>query len=456
MKTKNKIVAFVGIAIVLCSVFLVALPAIAADQNQGMQKVSSTEVTTASEDDYVLDIYGNANEDDTIDMRDLTYVKLIFFGKKPETELADAKYDGKLNPLDFIQIKLIIVGKDKELTVVDAADRIVTISKPVETIIPDGGGSAQAARTLKVQDKVVGVSIYTKWTEVFFPEFSKLPAIGSTCVGHAELDYEKLFELNPGILFASPNPWPDLEEKIEPTDITMICVDLYTQDVLIKEMKKMGYILNKKDEAREFINFYEGSLNPIKEETEKLSEENKPRVYVEVNVDYLTASKGTFWDYMITTAGGINLAAYLEGEAPWFDYPVVDPEWVAWQNPDMIIRDDYLSSNGYEEDDPAEIKEATGDVLSRTGLEGVTAIKERKVYLVSCSFAESTTQFVVTAYLAKLFHPTLFEDLDPEAIHQEYLTEFQGLDYDLDEHGIFVYPPIEIDDGLAGIPDKWL
>ncbi len=48
-----------------------------------------------------------------------------------------------------------------------------------------------------------------------------------------------------------------------------------------------------------------------------------------------------------------------------------------------------------------------------------------------------------TAYMAKWFHPELFEDLDPEAIHQEYLTEFQGLDYDLNEHGVFVYPPLE-------------
>ncbi|MCK4735326.1 MAG: hypothetical protein KAT65_22930, partial [Methanophagales archaeon] len=64
------------IVLVLCSLFLVALP---------------VTVIAAEEDDYVLGIYGNANEDDTIDMRDLTYEKLIFFGKKPETELADAK-----------------------------------------------------------------------------------------------------------------------------------------------------------------------------------------------------------------------------------------------------------------------------------------------------------------------------------------------------------------------------
>jgi iron complex transport system substrate-binding protein len=27
-------------------------------------------------------IYGNANEDDTLDMRDVTYIKLVIFGKK--------------------------------------------------------------------------------------------------------------------------------------------------------------------------------------------------------------------------------------------------------------------------------------------------------------------------------------------------------------------------------------
>ncbi|MCK4733055.1 MAG: hypothetical protein KAT65_11425, partial [Methanophagales archaeon] len=68
---KTKLLAIVEIAIVLCSVLLVALPAIATDQSQEM--LSASEVTATSEDDYVLDIYGNANEDDTIDMGDVVY-----------------------------------------------------------------------------------------------------------------------------------------------------------------------------------------------------------------------------------------------------------------------------------------------------------------------------------------------------------------------------------------------
>jgi hypothetical protein len=113
MKTKNKILALLEIAVVLCSVFLVALPAIAAEQTT--QEVSASTITTASEDDFVLDyIYGNANEDDTIDVRDTTYIKLAIFGKKPETKLADANYDGNVSMLDVGQTKLIILGKEKE------------------------------------------------------------------------------------------------------------------------------------------------------------------------------------------------------------------------------------------------------------------------------------------------------------------------------------------------------
>ena len=55
--------------------------------------------------------FGDANEDGTIDIKDVTYIKLIIFGKKPTTELADANQDGRINVGDVIQIKLIILRK---------------------------------------------------------------------------------------------------------------------------------------------------------------------------------------------------------------------------------------------------------------------------------------------------------------------------------------------------------
>jgi iron complex transport system substrate-binding protein len=46
--------------------------------------------------------------------------------------------------------------------------------------------------------------------------------------------------------------------------------------------------------------------------------------------------------------------------------------------------------------------------------------------------------------------------MDPEDLHQEYLQRFLGLDYDLDEHGVFIYPPLINGPGkLEGVPDSF-
>ncbi len=451
MKTRNKLIALVEIAIVLCSLFLVALPGIAAqEQNQEMPKTSASMITTALEDDYILDIYGNANEDDTIDMRDLTYVKLIFFGKKPVTKLADAKYDGKINPLDFIQIKLIIVGKEKEITLVDSADRIVTVKKPLERIFAPWTYYIETLRSLKLEkDRIVGVSAYIAKDpigKILFPEFSDHPYIGKGAT-----DFEKIASLNPdAVMF---HCWKKADvKKFEDMGLTVLCFDLYRPgDFFVKEVKKLGYLINKNEEAKEFLEFYEGCLNTIKERNEKIPEDEKIRVYFESTKPYRSAGKGAGYHQKLVMAGGNNIFGDYSG---YFD---VDPEEVIKRNPEIIIvKPSYMEGKyGYELNEPSWLRDARGDVLNRPELAKVTAVKNKRVYAFDGYIFGGAQCFIAIEYMAKLFYPDLFEGVDPEVTHREYLTRFQGVDYDLDKHGIFVYPPIEIDGGLAGIPDRY-
>ena len=441
MKTLNKLIALVEIAIVLCSVFLVAtLPAIAAEQNQEMQKASASEITTSSEDDYVLDIYGNANEDDTIDMRDLTYVKLIFFGKKPETELADAKYDGKINPLDFIQIKLIIVGKEKELTVVDDTKtdtypdgKPVTAKKPINRIVATNSYTCEALRTLESKEKIVGISKSTATQKEFFPDISKLPSVGGMSP-----DIEKVLSLNPNLVIAYGSAYTkwtaDLEDVLKDTDITLVRLDFYKPKTMTEDIRKLGYLLGKKDEAEEFIDFYEGYMNTLKERVTELSEDEKQKVYLETpSTNYQAYSQGSGTHQVCIMAGGINIAADLPGG----EYIKVDPEWVVEQNPDIIVRQQYSKVAGYEVDDPSALEAVRDEIMNRPELAAVTAVKEGKVYCIGIQITNQR-YFVGVTHMAKWFYPKLFEDLDPQAIHKEYLERFQGVPY----KGIYVYPPL--------------
>ena len=440
MKTKNKVLAMVEIAVVLCSVLVVALPAIAADQTSQEVTASANAITTAPEDDFVLDIYGNANEDDTIDMRDLTYVKLIFFGKKPETELADAKYDGKINPLDFIQIKLIIVGKEKELALVDSVDRIVTVKKPVKRVILLKYYAPDVIRIFGVVDKIVGVSGYFTEQEIYYPELSKLPSVGRGNV----YDYEAMLSLNPDLVLPM---WRPAEIAEQLPGIPVVDLTIYKPETMREDVLKLGYIFGKRDEAvYYFDNFHDKYIDSIKAQTEKLSEEKRPKVYLE---SWHGCTTGQSYggkagpQEIIDLCGGRNIFA---------DVPEIgvkmDPEAVIERNPDVIVKyviGEYtgIEEFGYGADDPSEMKALRESIMNRPELANVAAVKTGRVYIVDYSIGLGINYPIGVAYWAKWFHPDLFDDLDPQAIHQEYLTEFVGLDFNVYEHGVFVYPPLE-------------
>ena len=473
MKTKKKMMALVEIAIVLCSVFLVAIPAIAAEQTS--QGVSANEVTTTSKDDYVLGVYGNANEDDTIDMGDVVYVKLAIFGKKPKTELCDAKYDGRINVLDVIQTKLIILGKEKEITIVqypgswDKDDPItktkqVTVSKPVERIIVEYLDTAEQMRILNAKDKVVGVTNWMKQDKKQFPELSKLPSVGN----FYSLDYEAVLNLDTDLLLTFGGSRLDLKREKLP-GIAVVYTGVYFPDITNPEKstaidgtRQLGYILDKEEEAEEYANWLTGWANEIKSRTEGLSEDERPRISMGGGLktgssDMKLYAKLDSFGQIGVLAGGKNIAEDLPEFVQQFTTgTMVDLEWIIKQNPEFI----FIHGGGcvgYEGDDPTTKLKVSRDVyMNSPVLANVAAVKTGNVYMMNGNFRNDATCGITgAAYVAKLIYPDLFEDLDPEAVHQEYL-DLQHFDYDLDEHGIFVYPPIITGEGkLAGIPDRY-
>ena len=415
---------FVVIAIVLCSMLLVAFPAIAADQNIQKERVS---VLTASEDDFVLGIYGNANEDGTIDMRDLTYVKLIFFGERPETELADAKYDGEINPLDFVQIKLIIVGKENELTIIDDPPfgKVKTIKMPVERFITGSTYIPEAVRGIDATDKLVGVGSSTVKREDFYPEISKLPSIGR----YSTPDIEEMLNLKTDLYFTYGNS-PDIayEDKIEDVGIRVVRFSFYG-DTVLQDVLKLGYILDNVEEAEELSSYINEYLEILKARTEGLTEDERPKVYVGSysRGKYYASGAGSTGDAMCVMAGGINIAADLPSS-------YVDPEWLVEQNPEFVILTGYGTLD--------EIKGKCDVFMNRTELAEVDAVKNGRVYAIRTD-VNYVRSFIGTLYRAKLFHPDLFDDLDPHAIHEDYLDRFQGVPITYVGEGVFIYPPIE-------------
>ena len=453
MKTKNKVLASLEIAIVLCSVFVMALPAIATDQNQETQKVSASTVTATSElyEPGPLDVSGNANEDDTIDMRDTTYIKLAIFGKKPETKLADANYDGKVSMLDVGQTKLIILGKEKKLTFIDIFGEAETVNKPIRRLANVGYYGIEVTRVLSAMDILLPIVGYDRSSQpIFYPEISKWPAVGyepDTC------DFEYIFSLEPDAVMTNLEArWAVSEAGLEKkrmfkeklAGIPLICLNMREIDVIPKSVRTYGYILDREDEAEEFIDWFEGYINTFKARTEALSKDERPRVYFELGTSpYKTKSSSDRYAQAFILAGGYNIVDEIQNAPVGL---TVDPEWVVEQNPEVILIRGmpWVYTASYETDDPSNMAAARQELMNRPELAKVDAVKNKHVYVVDGNIFEGAGRNVIgVAYMGKLLQPDLFKDIDPQAIHQDYTDRFWRIDFDVRKHGVFVYPPYE-------------
>jgi iron complex transport system substrate-binding protein len=210
---------------------------------------------------------------------------------------------------------------------------------------------------------------------------------------------------------------------------------------MVENIRKLRYVLNTEESGEGFIAFYEGAINDITEKTAGLTEDDKPRVFLKIG-GWTPEALSTFTDtHQTEIAGGINIAADLPGSG---FVPEIDKEWLVDQNPDIVTAMIWEGYDpcvlGYEIDDDSVAEAAREEIMAMDVFAGGKAVEDGKVYLYEDELM-ITPRFVVgIAYMAKWFHPTLFSDLDPKEIHQQYLTDFMRIDYDLSEHGVFVYP----------------
>ena len=401
--------------------------------------------------DYTLNVFGNANEDNTINMQDVTYTELIILEYRDKTDLADAKHDDTINMQDVTQIELVILGKEKELTLLDSAERVVTVKKPLNRVVTCNRHFLEMLQAVKApNDLVVGVpdGIKRPGYDILYPKFQDVPIVSGGYNPNSAPDCEAIIGLYPDVvlLYAFYSGSDAAADLLESAGITVVRLSFnrpHIPGLFHEEVEKLGYIFGKKAEARELIDFYEGCQNSIKEVTSEITEEEKPTVYAESWNPYVTTERYA----RIEVAGGRNVFPGMSYEASM----TVDPEEVVSQNPEIIVKMATAEGvAGYELDvtDTTGLKEIRDEIMSRPELANVNAVKTGKVYVISAYVMAAGPRsgcryFIQDAYDAKWFHPELFKDTDPQAIHQEYLTRFQGLDIDLNKKGVFVYPPLE-------------
>lgn len=319
-------------------------------------------------------------------------------------------------------------------TIVDSANRTITIDRQVERIVPIVAWSYEPIYILGAQDKIVGVEEGSRVQYSYLPGMEDKPVIGT----YKEPDYEKIIELKPDIVIVQPKYVSQVDEKLSPLGIKVVCLPFNQQDMFDQELTTLAEMLGPEEKARadEFIAWKQGSVDALKSRVE--GTDARVRVYGEwTDTPWYTGSKLSGLDDVITMAGGYNIAGPLNPESNLsLRYPTVDSEWVLKENPEVVIFPAFDYYTGYTMTDSSNSTKFIDEAKLRAGLNGTDAAKNDRLYVIDAYLIEAARGFIGAQYLAKWLYPEQLKDLDPEAVHKEYFEKWLGVPY----QGVWTYP----------------
>ncbi|KUK44453.1 MAG: ABC transporter substrate-binding protein [Methanothrix sp.] len=362
--------------------------------------------------DDTLTVYGNANLDDVIDETDIEYVRGIIDGTKDETQFADANYDGQIGEDDIAQIERIIAGEEDYLVILDMANRIVTVPMPVERIVLAGGvDSIRTLVMLGAEDKIVGCGYPSRWDPIWYaaPELEDLP---DTSGGGNSFNVELAVSLEPDVIFVWT--WDNrynADEIQEKSQVPTIAVCGYQDSLWVADMFRIiGAVTGNDEKARDLITYTKEKVDEIKKITSDIPDEDKPVVYCTAGSGEITSCCGAL--SCIEFAGGLNAVEFTGSS-----FQISKEQIIKW-SPDVIL---ILFGS----------REMISEVLSDPVLQNVNAVKNRRVYSIRIGLSgwgALGAQLSSLNYLAKLFHPDKFENLDVEEEGNEIMKHLYGVD----------------------------
>jgi iron complex transport system substrate-binding protein len=323
------------------------------------------------------------------------------------------------------------------ITVTDGAGNTMNITLPVTRIAALDGSIAEILCAMGVEDLIVART-----------DSCTMPPSLLNITSYGENDYapnvEGLIAAQPDIIFASsmlpynPASYQQLKdagipiyiidtttpEPVNPSDMTK--TQLYDSatpiDFTCGLMQNFTSILGHQENVDAYVTWAQNYNKLVKDRIYDLEPDQQVKVFLE----FYSYPYQTFVTQSVYQAGGINIA---ENQSVYS--PTLNPEYVAEQNPQVII--EMISSPTHNVNDFIAAKNA---IVSRTATQGTDAVKNGNVYI--CDFYARNGARSVIGYLcwAKWIQPSLFSDIDPTAVNEELNQKFFGGNIE----GTFAYP----------------
>ena len=262
------------------------------------------------------------------------------------------------------------------LPTVDPSGAAISIPENVDSVVVLAPSIAETMVAVGLEDKSVGYdtpSIGLDGLPSDVPTFDI-----------QNPDVEQLLALAPDVLL-SGLAFQGEETPYQPlldAGICVICVPTSQSiDGVKSDIQFLAAAFGANEAGEKVLDDLNAELDRLAAITASIPEEERKTVYFEISAApymYSTGS-GTYLDEMIQLAGGVNV---LADQTSWIS---VEGESIVAANPDVIFTNvNYI-------DDPV------GEILSRDGWAGVTAVANKAVYSVDNMASSLPNQNIVVA-----------------------------------------------------------
>lgn len=331
-------------------------------------------------------------------------------------------------------------------TITDVLDRTITIPKNVQrVVITFNLEEYLAVSGSEGIEKLVGYShgywegrredAWATFTTAF-PQLLKIQDIGY----NDNINIESIISLAPDVvIMSSAVNYKFMETELDHlTDagIAVAFVNYHAQtiDMHRKSTVLIGEIMGKKERAEEISDFYETQMNLVTDRIATLDAATpRPTVYMEFSrgVDtYGNSWADKMWGALIPICGGTNIAAGLSAG----NSVDVAPEQVLASNPDLIIftasPQTDIDSNvvlGYGKDNTL-ARERLAEYRNRKGWSELSAVQNQNMGVLYHDLSRHIFDFAGAQFLAKMIHPEMFKDVDPEANLQLFFKKYMPVE----------------------------
>lgn len=305
-------------------------------------------------------------------------------------------------------------------TVTDVIDREVKVPEDPQRVVCMYASTAHMMAMLDKGERIVGASDGVTRDQMMVTKYPAVEAV-PTPYHEGAVNAEEVLALDPDLLLIKKDMYEkDTErQKLDDMGIPYVVVDYYSLAELKKAIRVMGEVFGEQEKAEAYIAYMEKTVSDVGARLGDVPEDQKPRVYHSITESTKTDIIDSLCAEIFKDAGLINVSA-AAGVTDLGKNAMVTLEQIYRWDPDAIVCNEYA---------------VTDYILSQQKWSGLSAVQNKKVYTLPigatrwCHHGSMEPQMAVL-YLAQLFYPDRFTDLDLGQTVRQYYAEFFGMQLD--------------------------